>query len=126
MIFKAGSIQKNSKLLTTNMIYKVIYMNEIITNICGFSDTEFNFEQIKNDPNFVFSPDPNFGTVTLFSADGQVINVNSWVECANYVNGGWSNSLLSQTNYEKYIFFSLIFLSLTIFVVKKLKNKLEI
>ena len=25
--------------------------------------------------------------------DGNVINVNSWVECAHYVNGGWSSVL---------------------------------
>ena len=36
--------------------------------------------------------------------DGSVINVNSWIECANYVEGGWSNGLISTSNSEMYYF----------------------
>ena len=45
------------------------------------------------EPNFVFENDPLFSTITLYDVDGNVINVNSWVECAHYVNGGWSSVL---------------------------------
>ena len=33
--------------------------------------------------------DPNFTTLRLFDVEGNIINVNSWIECAHYVNGGW-------------------------------------
>ena len=25
------------------------------------------------------------------TVDGNIVNVNSWIECAHYVNGGWDN-----------------------------------
>ena len=58
--------------------------------ICGESDLKPDFEAIGNNPNFVFENDPNFETLRLFDVDGNIINVNSWFECANYVYGGWS------------------------------------
>ena len=61
--------------------------------ICGESDLKPDFEAIGNNPNFVFENDPNFETVRLFDADGNIVNVNSWLGCANYVNGGWTNNI---------------------------------
>ena len=63
---------------------------EIIINNCGSGGSLEELESLKNDPNFVFQNDPNFETLTLYDSEGNVINVNSWLECANYVNGGWS------------------------------------
>ena len=34
---------------------------------------------------------PNFDVVVLFDIEGNIINVNSWIECAHYVSGGWFN-----------------------------------
>ena len=45
----------------------------------------------------------------LFDVDGNIINVNSWIECAHYVNGGWNSAYYSGIKSE------LIFLSITIF-----------
>ena len=61
--------------------------------ICGESDLRPNFEEIGNNPNFVFENDPNFETIKLFDIEGNVVNVNSWLECANYVNGSWTNNM---------------------------------
>ena len=83
-------------------------MNPEIERICGLSDYIPDFEAIGNNPNFVFTNDPNYLTVRLFDTNGSVINVNSWIECANYVNGGWSDSLKTFINYEKYLFFILL------------------
>ena len=66
-----------------------------IENICGKNIGEYSLENIQNNPNFVFENDPNYETVVLYSSEGTVINVNSWIECANYVEGGWTNSLIS-------------------------------
>ena len=83
-------------------------MNPEIERICGLSDYIPDFETIGNNPNYVFTNDPNYLTVQLLDSNGSVINVNSWIECANYVNGGWSDNLKTFINYEKYLFFVLL------------------
>ena len=73
--------------------------------ICGESDLKPDFEAIGNNPNFVFENDPNFESIRLFDFDGNIVNVNSWLECANYVNGGWTNNISDFTNGEQILFF---------------------
>ena len=71
-------------------------MIENFEKICGVSpqDSEnLNFQV--SDPNFVFENDPLFETVVLYDRDGNIVNVNSWIECAHYVNGGWSSAVQS-------------------------------
>ena len=63
---------------------------EIIEQNCGNQPENQEFFIVGNDPNFVFENDPNFETLRLFDVEGNIINVNSWFECANYVKGGWS------------------------------------
>lgn len=89
-------------------------MEERIFEICGKSGDLVLLNQIGNDPNFVFKNDPNFQTIILFNDAGTRINVNSWIECANYVNGGWISDSIDLINGEKIVFFSL----LIIFVVR--------
>ena len=57
---------------------------------CGENIDNIQYSDPGNDPNFVFENDPDFQTLRLFDVEGNIINVNSWFECANYVNGGWS------------------------------------
>jgi len=95
-------------------------MDKKIAEICGKSDINPNFEMIGNDPNFIFTPDPNFNTITLFDSIGNSINVNSWLECANYVNGGWSTSITSFSNYEESLFLILLTISLGLIFYEKL------
>lgn len=75
--------------------------------ICGESDLKPDFEAIGNNPNFVFENDPSYETVRLFDADGNIVNVNSWLECANYVNGGWTDYSSDFVNGEQLLFFAL-------------------
>lgn len=82
-------------------------MHKKTTVICGESDLKPDFEAIGNNPNFVFENDPNFETVRLFDSGGNIVNVNSWLECANYVNGGWTDYSSDFVNGEQYIFFAL-------------------
>tara|TARA_B110000003_G_C16602410_1_gene516169 strand:+ start:921 stop:1232 length:312 start_codon:yes stop_codon:yes gene_type:complete len=93
-------------------------MNSEIISICGNSDYIFDFKAIGNDPNFVFVNDPTYSTVKLFDIEGNIINVNSWIECANYVNGGWSNIITSLVNYERNLFF-ILFLSISALSIMK-------
>ena len=65
---------------------------KVIEENCGTKPIDEEFIEIGSDPNFVFQNDPNFTTLRLFDVEGNIINVNSWIECAHYVNGGWSLS----------------------------------
>lgn len=97
-------------------------MSNQIENICGASDLVPDFESIGNNPNFVFTPEPSFQTLTLYDNLGNTINVNSWLECANYVNGGWVNEALTYVGYEKELFILLITITFIYASKKKLKN----
>ena len=52
------------------------------------------------------------------SLKGNIINVNSWLECANYVNGGWTNNVSDFINGERNLFF-LTLGSLVIYLIYK-------
>ena len=43
-------------------------MNSKIYEICGESDLLPELENIKNDPNYVFQPDPTFTSINLFTS----------------------------------------------------------
>ena len=47
----------------------------------------------------------HFETIRLFDAENNIVNVNSWLECANYVNGGWTNDVSDFVNGEQVIVF---------------------
>ena len=65
---------------------------DLIISICGDQPSNQELIEIGSDPNFVFQNDTEFITLRLFDIEGNIINVNSWIECAHYVNGGWSLS----------------------------------
>jgi hypothetical protein len=94
-----------------------------VENICGKNIGENILENIQNNPNFVFENDPNYETVVLYNSEGTVINVNSWIECANYVEGGWTNSLISNSNSELYYFLFLIGFTFSLFIYKLIQKK---
>jgi len=97
---------------------------------CGTKPTGVNYTDPGNDPNFVFVNDPNFEAITLFDPEGNVINVNSWLECAHYLKGGWrSNQLLSSMS-EQYLSLSLFLIAaaitgLIIYRNKNIKNEVK-
>ena len=82
-------------------------MKRKIELICGVSDKIPNFEEIDSSSNFVFIPDPDFNPVRLFDFDGNVVILNSWIECAYYVRGGWTDSISDFVNGEKILFFAI-------------------
>ena len=69
---------------------------------------------------FVFENDPSYNAITLFDLEGNVVNVNSWVECAHYVNGGWSNVSTVSIDGNRLIFFGLILCTLLYVGIKKI------
>ena len=97
-------------------------MENKIRGICGDGSLS-ELEKIGNDPNFVFKNDLDFETVILYNDQGSVINVNSWIECANYVNGGWFDGVYDLINAEKYLFFgSITFLMIYNLIKKNLQK----
>ena len=94
--------------------------NKNINKNCGEKPSYEEFIEVGNDPNFVFKNDENYNTLILYDQEGNVVNVNSWLECANYVNGGWTNFIGDFTNGEQYLFFGLtFFLLITTYFQKK-------
>ena len=96
-----------------------------IEEVCGFKPTNQEFIIVENDPNFIFVNDPSFNTLRLYDTEGNIINVNSWIECANYVNGGWTDTY---SNFSGDIFFLFLSAGLTIayFIGRYIfKRKLE-
>ena len=91
-------------------------MNNNIYLICGESDLLPELEKIKSNPNYVFQADPTYTPINLFNEFGDVITVNSWVECANYVNGGWINNIVEFINYERYLFIGLSIVTCLLFI----------
>tara|TARA_S200000501_G_scaffold357104_1_gene380437 strand:- start:349 stop:654 length:306 start_codon:yes stop_codon:yes gene_type:complete len=84
-------------------------MNENFEIICGVSpQNKENLNFQVSDPNFVFENDPLFETVVLYDKDGNVVNVNSWIECAHYVNGGWDTVNYQNFGGDQVIFFGLV------------------
>ncbi len=77
---------------------------EKIQTICGQIPENQELSTIASDPNFVFVNDPKFNTIRLFDIEGNIINVNSWIECAHYVNGGWDISQLTGYRGEVILF----------------------
>ena len=82
---------------------------DLIEQICGIKPVDQELIEISSNPNFIFDNDPNFPSLRLFDVEGNIINVNSCIECANYVNCGWNSAYYSGIKSE------LIFLSITIF-----------
>ena len=84
-------------------------MNENFEIICGVSpQNKENLNFQVSDPNFVFENDPLFETVVLYDRDGNIVNVNSWIECAHYVNGGWDTVNYQNFGGDQVIFFGLV------------------
>ena len=100
---------------TDNPIFRDYYNNDFGTWV---PDT-VAINELINDPNFVFINDPKFPTLALYDIEGNVINVNSWLECANYVNGGWVNNLDVFINQEKILFFTILLLATAGVVLNK-------
>ena len=93
-------------------------MHKRTETICGESSIIPDFEEIGNNPNFVFNPDPKFEPITLFNEHGHPVLVNTWLESANYVNGGWTNYFSDFFNGE-IIYFSLVSASFLIYLIRK-------
>ncbi|MDB3866591.1 hypothetical protein N9309_02400 [Acidimicrobiia bacterium] len=93
---------------------------------CGVKPLEVKDIIAGNNPDFVFRNDPNFSTTVLYDIEGNIINVNSWIECAHYVRGGWSNSInISSIDEERIFFigtFVIFFLTSSIYFYLKKKR----
>ena len=98
-----------------------------IENSCGVNTSNIIYADPGNDPNFVFTNDPNFTTTILYDIEGNVINVNSWTECSHYVRGGWSSNINISTINEEQVFFisTLLVFALTtsLFLYFRKRNK---
>ena len=82
-------------------------LNDVVDS-CGIAPEGIAYIDPGNDPNFIFKQDPTFEIVTLYDADGNIANMNSWFECAHYVNGGWNNIQIINYQGDKFLFFAML------------------
>ena len=107
--------------------HSLINLKDYVKKFCGDPPIGFKEVDIANDPNFVFTNDPDYETKVLYFNDGSIINVNSWIECANYVNGGWTDNMSYLQNMEGYyVAFLGIITLITVFIKKKKSRNLNI
>tara|TARA_Y100000748_G_scaffold302399_1_gene304545 strand:+ start:3687 stop:4010 length:324 start_codon:yes stop_codon:yes gene_type:complete len=95
-----------------------------IENSCGVNSSNATYIDPGNDPNFVFVNDPTYESITLYDIDGNIINVNSWIECVHYLKGGWVGNQNLNFEGDQYlaiglIIFSIISTGLIIYLNKK-------
>jgi len=83
---------------------------------CGIKPDNVEYVDPGNNPVFVFVNDPNFESIALYDIEGNIVNVNSWIECVHYINGGWAINPFVTFQGEKIIFFSLLLVS-TIYTI---------
>tara|TARA_B100000902_G_scaffold27360_1_gene32939 strand:+ start:1173 stop:1496 length:324 start_codon:yes stop_codon:yes gene_type:complete len=95
---------------------------KLIEAICGIKAPNQELIEIASDPNFVFNNDPQFMSLTLFDVDGNIVNVNSWIECAHYVNGGWTSAYYSGMKSDFIFLLIVIGYSIGYFLFKKRKK----
>tara|TARA_B100000683_G_scaffold277379_1_gene335539 strand:+ start:2854 stop:3177 length:324 start_codon:yes stop_codon:yes gene_type:complete len=95
---------------------------EKIKAICGEIPENQDLSTIASDPNFIFVNDLEFNTIRLFDIDGNIINVNSWIECAHYVNGGWDINQITGFRSEVILFGIVSVLTLILLIYKNQRS----
>jgi hypothetical protein len=99
---------------------------KVIEENCGTKPIGEEFiERIENDPNFVFQNDPNFETLRLFDVDNNIVNVNSWIECAHYVSGGWGRNSTATFSGDLIYLFIVVGITITYSVIRLYLKKLS-
>ena len=96
-------------------------MNKII-EICGEYPEDFSKSITSNDPNFVFTPDPLYDPRLVFDNEENYVTVNSFIECENYVSGGWDFIPYYQNEIQlqsSLLVFLVIFVISSIFIKNK-------
>ena len=83
------------------------FITTTIEELCGEYPSNYVSPEIGNNPNYVFIPDPSFESKRLQDEVGNVVFVNSFIECEHYVIGGWNFvSNINYTSNEKRFDFS--------------------
>ena len=93
-----------------------------VEELCGEYPSNFEKIDIISNPKYVFENDPNFQTRQLYDIESNVISVNSFLECENYVSGGWDYqpTYTSEVMLQNNLIFILIFLIVVSFFKKKI------
>ncbi len=94
---------------------------KLIEKICGLKPDNQELIIVGNDPNYVFVNDPKFNSIRLFDIDGNMVDVNSWIECANYVNGGWTSTYTDTVSGNLLFLIIVLLISTSYILLRKTK-----
>ena len=60
-----------------------------IESICGENKSGILQTVTEDNPDYVFTADPEFNPIRLYDSEANTVLVNSFEECSHYVSGGW-------------------------------------
>jgi len=60
-----------------------------IESICGENKSGILQTVTEDNPDYVFTADPEFNSIRLYDSEANTVLVNSFEECSHYVSGGW-------------------------------------
>lgn len=66
------------------------FIEKSTVDICGDFPINFVKPEIGNNSNYVFDNDSSYEAKRLLDIEGNIIFVNSFIECEHYVSGGWN------------------------------------
>ena len=96
-----------------------------ISEKCGIKPLNIENVDVGNNPEYVFVADPKFNPINLYDIEGNTVIVNSWIECAHYIQGGWNNTITQVFPGEQYIIYfsttGIVIYYLSKLLVKNLK-----
>ena len=99
-------------------------MNNKVSQLCGDYPEGYQSTEIANNPNFVFTNDPEFAALNLYDYENNTVIVNSFQECEHYVIGGWD--FIPALKNETFFLNGLaIFCLLTIVIFTVIRSKLN-
>lgn len=103
---------KKFKLIILIFVLNCSGNSALVVEVCGESNTTLSNLDYDNNPNYVFEIDETFVPINLVNSSGNVITVNSYLECQNYVEGGWK-----KTNTYNNQNFSIVYFLYTVFLL---------
>ena len=96
---------------------------KLIEQNCGTKPVNEELVEIGSDPNFVFLNDPNFPTLRLYDIEDNIINVNSSIESAHYVSGGWSVNPATKLPRDMLFLFIIVGITISYTTIKLSKKR---
>ena len=96
-----------------------------IKSVCTDTPSRNALDKIIDDPNFIFETEVGFDPITLFDIEGNSVLVRSVLECAHYINGGWTTEIPSKIDYFSIVVITILLTTLIYKFLPKIKESMS-